>query len=188
MMMHHDELLQQRELDGVLPRDQSAALAVLTADRSALAQQSIKLQALDADLRSLALTVRTRGQQANHDVALRAAIMERVSQRMPATHVRVRPLDLIYATSAAMLALATYGLAGAAVRTLFEQAVVMTWAIGISLTMGLLLLIAPGFLRRAESGMLGTILRRPIAIGPADVLVYRAVGVALVVGGIWLTY
>lgn len=186
--MRPEDCLQQRELDGVLPRDQAAALVALTCDRPAFAKQLAALQDLDADLRRLATSVSASGRQAHHDVVLRVAIMERVSNRVPATQVRVRPLDLIYAASAAVLALATYGLAGAAVRTLFEQAVVMTWAIGISLSLGLLLLIAPGFLRRAESGVLGTILRRPVAIGPADVLVYRAVGVALVVGGIWLTY
>lgn len=187
-MMRSEDRLQQRELDGVLPRDQVAALAVLTRDRPSLAQQSIAMQTLDADLRSLAAVVSAPSRRAEHNVTLRGLIMERVAHRTPATHLRVRPLDVIYAASAAMLALTTYGLAGAAVRTLFEQAVVMTWAIGISLTLGMLLLIVPGFLRRAESGMLGSILRSPVAIGPADVLVYRAVGVALVVGGIWLTY
>ena len=186
--MHSEDRLQQRELDGVLPRDQVAALAALTSERPSLAQQSFAMHTLDADLRTLAAVVSTPSRRAEHDVALRGLIMERVANRTPATHLRVRPLDVIYAVSAAVLALVTYGFAGAAVRTLFEQAVVMTWAIGISLTLGMLLLIVPAFLRRAESGMLGSILRRPVAIGPADVLVYRAVGVALVVGGIWLTY
>lgn len=186
--MRSEDRLQQRELDGVLPRDQVAALAVLTSGRPSLAQQSVAMQTLDVDLRTLAAVVSAPSRRAEYDVVLRGMIMERVANRTPATHLRVRPLDIIYAASAAVLALATFGLAGAAVRTLFEQAVVMTWAIGISLTLGMLLLIVPGFLRRAESGMLGSILRRPVAIGPADVLVYRAVGVALVVGGIWLTY
>ena len=186
--MRSEDRLQQRALDGVLPRDESAALAALTSERPAFAQHSSALHALDMDLRALSQSVSASARQANHDVVLRASIMERVANRVPATQVRVRPLDLIYAASAAMLALATYGVAGAAVRTLFEQAVVMTWAIGISLTLGMLLLIIPGVLRRAESGLLGTILRRPVAIGPADVLIYRAVGVALVLGGIWLTY
>ena len=186
--MRSEDRLQQRALDGVLPRDESAALAALMSERPTLAQQSSALLALDTDLRALSSSTLASARQANHDVALRAAIMEGVANRIPATQVRVRPLDLIYAASAAVLALATYGVAGATVRTLFEQAVVMTWAMGISLTLGMLLLLIPGVLRRAESGLLGSILRRPVAIGPADVLIYRAVGMALVVGGIWLTY
>ena len=72
-------------------------------------------------------------------------------------------------------------------KTLFEQAVVMTWAIGLSLALGMLLLLVPSLLRNAESSLLGTLLRRPVSVGPADVLVYRAVGAALVVGAVWLT-
>jgi len=182
--MNPESRLQQRELDGVLPRDQVAALAVLTAEQPNLAAQATALLGLDADLRHLAAPLR----QLNHDLHVRATIMQRVANRVPVPHLRLRPLDLVYAAAVAVLAIATYGLAGAAVRTLFEQAVVMTWVIGLSLMLGLLLMIAPGFLRQAESGFLAALMRRPVAIGPADVVIYRAVGVVLVIGGIWLTY
>lgn len=182
--MRAEDRLQQRELDRVLPRDESAALAALTASRPDIAHQAAALQALDADLRAMAKPLRT----ADHDLDLRQRIMARVAQRQPAAQVRVRPLDLVYAASAAVLVFAAYGLTGAAVRTLFEQAVVMTWAIGLSLVLGMLLLAVPSLLRNAESSLLGALLRRPVTVGPADVLVYRAVGAALVVGAVWLTH
>ena len=183
-VMRPEDSLQQRALDGVLPRDQAAALAEMVAGRPALAQQAAALESLHADLRLVA------GQPppSERQIAAREAIMARVVARVPATQVRVRPLDVIYAATAAVLVFAAYGLTRATVHTLFEQAVVMTWAIGLSLSLGLLLLIIPGFLRRAESSLLSSLVRSPITIGPADVLIYRAVGLALVVGGIWLTY
>ncbi len=174
------DLLQQRDLDGVLPPDQAAALAALTAGRPELARQAEHLHEVDADLRRLSR------RHIDHHVALRLAIMAKVAERTPAAQVRVRPLDLVYAMTAAVIVLATYGLAGATIHTLFAQAVVMTWAIGLSLLLGMILLLIPGFLRQAESSVLGAMMRRPVAIGPADALVYRAVGLALVIGGIWL--
>lgn len=182
--MRAEDSFQQRALDGVLPRDQAAALADMVASRPALAQQAAALQALHADLRQMA------GQPSagERQLAVREAIMARVAARVPAPQVRVRPLDAIYAATAAVLVFAAYGLTGATVHTLLEQAVVMTWAIGLSLTLGLLLLIIPSFLRQAESSLLSSLVRRPVTIGPADVLIYRAVGFALVIGGIWLTY
>jgi hypothetical protein len=188
--MRHQDSLQQRALDGVLPCEQAAGFAEMVASRPALAEQAAALQALDADLRRVTNAAQsTRGEQRNADhVRLRQAIMARIAARVPASQVRVRPLDVIYASAAAILVFAAYGLTRATVQTLFEQAVVMTWAIGLSLTLGLLLLILPSFLRRAEASLLRTVMRRPITIGPADILIYRAVGMALVVGGIWLTY
>ncbi len=182
--MRFEDSLQQRALDRVLPRDQAAALAEMVASRPAMAQQAMALQALDADLRQVA------GHQpaSVRQIAVREAIMARVAARVPTTQIRVRPLDVIYAATAAVLVFAAYGLTGATVHTLFEQAVVMTWAIGLSLALGLLLLIIPSFLRQAESSLLSSLMRRPITIGAADILIYRAVGLALVVGGIWLTY
>jgi hypothetical protein len=190
-LMRPEESLQQRALDGVLPREQAAGLAGMLASRPALAQQAAALQALDADLRQISQNTAVLTSEAHSEVGqlrLRQAIMARVATRVPASQVRVRPLDVIYAAAAAVLVFAAYGLTRATVQTLFEQAVVMTWAIGLSLTLGLLLLILPSFLRRAEASLLRTVMRRPIAIGPADILIYRAVGMALVVGGIWLTY
>ncbi len=176
------DLLQQRDLDGVLPPDQAAALAALTAGRPELARQAEQLHEVDADLRRVSLSLWTN----DHHLALRSAIMAKVAERTPTAQVRVRPLDLVYAMAAAVLVLATYGLAGATVHTLFAQAVVMTWAVGLSLLLGLIMLLIPGLLRQAESSVLGAMMSRPVAIGPVDALVYRAVGLALVIGGIWL--
>jgi hypothetical protein len=54
--------------------------------------------------------------------------------------------------------------------------------------MGAALVCAPARLRAGESGLLSRLLGRPVAIGTADAMVYRAVGASLIVAGLWLAY
>lgn len=180
--MHDHHRLLQRELDGALGAAEAAGVRQLVADRPDLAQQADRLQRLDADLRGLA--------QPLSSVTAATVLQERICASLPLSppiaQVSFRLVDLGFAAAVAAMLFVTYGVVGTAARNLFQEAVLLTWMMGLSLIAGLAMVLVPGFLRSLESGVLGRLIGRPIAIGPTDVLVYRAAGFALVVGGLWL--
>lgn len=175
-MMTPNERLLQRALDGALDRHASAAAEHLDAPRLAA------LRVLDGGLKELAAPVRE--QRAD----LQASIVVRLPAHPPQRQVRVRALDLIYAAIAATVVVVTYGILGTAVKSQLQMAIVLSWAVGLSMVAGMALMCMPGLLRAGESGLLSRLLGKPVAIGPADVLVYRAVGASLVVAGLWLAH
>ena len=175
--------LLQRDLDGALPRSESAAVAGLVAVDPALMRARGELQQLDADLKrmSASLTVA-------EEAYLRAQIMAALPLGLPTREVQVRPIDVVYAMCAVALVVIVYGTLATARQTILEQTAVLVWLVGFSLLAGSAMVLAPGFLRSCESGFLARVLGRPVAIGAADALVYRAVGASLVIGGLWLTW
>ncbi len=181
--MQANDRLVQRELDGALPRAEAAAVERMIAGDAQLNRGAESLRGLDADLKRMAAVERTADR-----AEFQARIVAALPEGAPARQVRVRPIDLVYATSAVVLVALTYGLLGAAVHTLLEQAVVLVWIVAIGLIGGMAMLLAPGLLRALESNTVGRLFGRPVAIGSADVLVYRAAGAALVVGAVWLAY
>lgn len=174
--MRQYERLLQRLIDGELSRHEAAGLAQLMQGRPELAEQERKLRDL-AVLMSL---------DARHEdgEALRSAILLRLPARPPRAEARVRPLDVLYAGLVIALISTTF----AVLKVMTDQAMLLAVLAIISLVAGLALLLMAGWLRQTEAGMLSRLLRRPIAIGPGDVLVYRAVGLALALGGFWLVY
>ena len=181
--MHDRDRLLQRELDGALGPAEASAVRRLTQDEPALARTAKDLHALDADLQALAAPLRMAGTD-----ALQGRVLAGLPSAPPARQVRVRPADVMFTVIIAVLVVTTYGILGTAVSSLIQEAVVLTWLMGLSLAAGLALLVAPGFLRAMESGLMGRLLGRPVAIGPADALIYRGAGAALVVGALWLGF
>lgn len=181
--MKANDRLVQRELDGALPRAEAAAVGRMVAGDARLGRGAEALRGLDADLKRLVSVERT---------ADRADLQERIVSALPAglptRQVRIRPIDLVYALSAVVLVALGYGLLGAAVHTLLEQTVVLVWIVAFGLVGGMGLLLAPGLMRALESNTIGRLISRPVALGAADVLAYRAAGAALVVGAVWLAY
>jgi hypothetical protein len=176
-MRQHDRWL-QRLVDGELSRQEAAGLARLQQERPELADQERRL-------RDLAVLMRLESARAPHaHEELRSAILLRLPARPPRAEARVRPLDLAYAGLVIGLIAATF----AVVKVVADQAMLLAILAVISLMAGTGLLLMAGWLRQTEAGMLSKLLRRPVAIGPGDVLVYRAVGLALAVGGLWLAY
>ena len=175
--------LLQRDLDGALPRSESAAVAGLVAADPALTRARGDLQQLDADLKRMSAP-----HAVANEVMVRAHIMAALPPGLPTRQVQVRPLDVVYAMCSVALVVIAYGTVATASQTILEQTAVLVWLVGFSLLAGLALVLAPGFLRSCESGFLARVLGRPVAIGAADALVYRAVGASLVISGLWLTW
>lgn len=181
--MKPNDRLVQRELDGALSRHEAAAVERMVAGDVPLTREAQALRGLDADLKLL-----TSAQRTADRADLQARIVSALPEGLPVRQVRVRPIDLVYALSAVVLVALGYGLLGAAVHTLLEQTVVLVWIVAFGLVAGMVLLLAPGFMRALESNTIGRLFSRPVAIGAADVLAYRATGAALVVGAVWLAY
>ena len=74
-----------------------------------------------------------------------------------------------------------YGLAGT-LRDLLPLTIVAV----CSIVIGAVCIAAAGPLLRVEAKAANRLLRKRIAIGNADVWTFRMVGLAIVVGGIWL--
>ena len=181
--MTPQQRLLQRDLDGAMPRSESAAVAGLVAADPALTRVRGDLQQLDADLKQLSAP-----QTVTDEAFVRAQIMAALPLGLPTRQVQVRPIDMVYAMCVIALVVIAYGTLATASRTILEQTAVLVWLVGFSLLAGLALVLAPAFLRSCESGFLARVLGRPVAIGAADALVYRAVGASLVIGGLWLTW
>ncbi len=96
---------------------------------------------------------------------------------------RVTPVELVYAILLVVLVGFGFGLVGNLSSNPLLHFVV---AVG-SLIAGIALFALAGLIRRMEAGLLGHFLHRPIVVGPADLLVYRAIGIGLVIGGVWLS-
>jgi hypothetical protein len=169
------ERLLQRTLDGMADPARSAAAEHL--DPAHLEA----LRRLDA-----ALKVRAEPRQRVAPEVVVARIVAALPATAPAAQVRVRPVDILVAVLAATVLAMVYGMVATVSQTILAQTMWLAWAVGLSLGLGLVLLVLPGVLRSWESGLFHRLLGRPIAIGPADALIYRAVGAGLVIGGIWL--
>ena len=181
--MNPQQRLLQRDLDGALPRSESAAVAGLAAADPTLTRIKGDLLQLDADLKRMSVL-----NPVADEADARAQIMAALPLGLPTRHVQVRPIDVVYAMCAVALVVIAYGALAIARHTILEQTAVLVWLVGLSLLAGLALVLAPGFLRSCESGLLARVLGRPVAIGAADALVYRAVGASLVIGGLWLSW
>jgi hypothetical protein len=176
--MHHDERLLQRLIDGDLSRHEADAMERAALDRPELAQRLRLLRQLHADLAGAA---RPLGADQHHDLHTR--IVQHLPTTRPKPYARIRPIDLVTAATALALVLIAYALFGSIVRGSFA---VLTLAC-ISFVGGSLVLVLAGMLRRMEAGLISRLLGRPIAVGPADLLICRAVGVGLAIGGLYLT-
>ena len=181
--MTPQQRLLQRDLDGALPRSESAAVAALAAADPALARVRGDLLQLDADLKRVSAPL-----PVADEAGVRARIMAALPLGSPARQLHVRPLDAVYAMCAVALVVIAYGSLATASQTILEQTAVLVWLVGFSLLAGLALLLAPGLLRSCESGLWARVVGRPVAIGATDALVYRAVGASLLIGGLWLTW
>jgi hypothetical protein len=175
--MSDRDLLLQRLIDGRLSPAEAAALERTAQDDAAFAERYRLLQTLHQDLAAAASPL---DGDAHH------RLLDRIVQHLPAAkpqvYARVSPFDLVLAVSV----LGCVAVAIGAVGSLVRGGVALLAAACISVTVGMLMLALAGMLRRVEAGVLRRLIGRPVTVGPADVLVYRAVGVGLALGGLYL--
>jgi anti-sigma factor RsiW len=175
--MHREDRLLQRLIDGALSPHEAAALERTVQERPDLASRLQALRALHGDLAAVAQPISA---DQHHDLHVR--ILAHLPTTRPKVYARIRPIDLV--TAAAVLAVVVMGyvLGG----SMAHGGLVSLAAACLSFVGGLLVLIMAGMLRRLEAGIRARLLGPPVNVGPADLLVTRAVGIGLAIGGILL--
>jgi anti-sigma factor RsiW len=176
--MPDNDILLQRAVDGQLGPAENAAVRCMIAGDPQIAAREQALTGLDQLLRQAAAP---RRQLADHQ-RLRERIMARLPANRPIEQVQLRIGDVVLGTAVIGLLVMTYGTLG----LVLDRSLLLVLLAGISLVAGCGLLAFAGALR-GDLPMLGMLLRRRIAVGPGEVLVYRAIGLTIAVGGIWLT-
>jgi anti-sigma factor RsiW len=175
--MKPNDLLLQRFHDGELSQAEAAGLDRLMRERPELKAASQRLDALDALLKDHVAEVRT-GQVAE--------LVDRIQQALPSTipkrQVQISGVHVVVA--AVLVSFVGLAVMVADQLTGVMRDVVPVWSLAcISAICGLALLIAARPLLRIEAGLFNRLLRRRLAVGDGEVLVCRALGVALIVGG-----
>lgn len=170
------EQLLQRYRDGRLDRDQAAALERMVSSDPALARQAAGLADLDQGLRRLAAA-----RPDDHHL-LADRIVAALPPTLPKAEARLSLRDLLVAGTAGGVVAMTY----AVIATITDRLQLLVALALVSLVAGCAIMLLAGSLRRAETGLVGRLLGRRVSVGPGDVLVYRTVGFALAVGGVWL--
>lgn len=173
----HTRLL-QRYVDGELGADEAAAARHLIAGNAAARDEIGRLEHLHARLERLA-QLEAVAVDANHEAV--SAICRRLPATAPQRQRRLPAYQLLTAVAAVAVIGLAYGLAGHR-RDLLPLSVMAV----ISLVIGLILIVMAGPLLRGDGGALARLLRRPVTVGTADVWTCRAIGLAIVIGGIYL--
>jgi hypothetical protein len=177
--MSSDALLVQRLVDGALPSHTAAAVERSLVDRPQAAADRAAL----ADLHTL-LGKAAKPLSADQHRLQMLSIVGRLPDRAPQPHAKIRVLDMAVACGLFILLLST---------TVFMHSVVersamhLVGAVGC-LVVGLAVMALASMLQRLSHTSLRRAVRTPISLGPTDILAYRAVGLALVIGGCYYLF
>jgi hypothetical protein len=176
--MDDRQRLLQRARDGALGPAENAALRAMLAADPTLAAAEERLATLDSLLRQEAAPRRQRSTD-----AVMAHIIDHLPARVPTAEMQLRLGDVIMGGLLVSLVAVTYSIIG----TMFNHSAMLVALAVVSLVAGCGLLAFAGALR-GDLPLLGALLRRRVAVGSGEVLVYRAVGCAIAVGGVWLSW
>jgi len=172
--MSHDSLMLQRLVDGALPSHTAAAVKRSLDDRPAAAAECAAI----ADLHNL-LGKATKPLSADRHRSQMLAIVNRLPDRAPQPHAKVRVLDMVLAAGIFALLISTSVIMHSTVERSPTHLIIAIACLVVGLgVMGL-----TSMLQRASGIGLRRAVRTPISLGPTHVLAYRAVGLALVIGG-----
>jgi len=173
--MNTHDLLIQRYLDGELGEAQAAAVDHLLHDDPAAADLLRRLRALGGALQR-------RAERFQHTAQpLLTAISERLPSILPVRSHHLSLVQLAIAGSAIPMAILLFGLKGS-----YKDMVNLTALAGLSILCGALLIAGAQSLSGVPRGWLGSMLRYRLSIGRHDRLLYRATGLVIVAGGIYL--
>jgi len=177
--MQDQDLHLQRLLDGALSAPEAAGVTSQIASDPRLGARLSALQGLDAQLQDLAQPMTS----ASHQLLL-SRISDALPRSAPAVHARVRPTDVIMAIAVLAFVMISFGTAG----SLLHGSTVLLALACVGLVSGMLILVLAAMVRRAERGLLRHLLGTAVSLGPADLLVYRAIGIGLSLGGLYLAH
>lgn len=174
-MRDADQLL-QRYLDGELDAAQSAAMQHMLAGDERLRTQLTSLERLNGLLKTAYLS-----ENADHESV--AAVCAKLAPAAPMRQRQMRVLDVLTLAAFVAMTALIYGLVGS-----FEDIVPLSLIAILSMVVGGALVALAQPLQEMKTGLLSKLFQRRFNLGCSDVTVYRAVGLTIFVGGLWLAY
>jgi anti-sigma factor RsiW len=174
-MQQADQFL-QRYLDGELDAAQSAAMQHMLAGDERLRAQMTALERLGG-----LLTAAHLGKTAEQESLAR--ICAKLPNAAPMRQRHMRVIDVMALTAFVAMTALIYGLVGS-----FEDFVPLSLIAILSMVVGGALLALAQPLQEIKTGLLSKLFQRRFNLGCSDVTVYRAIGLTIFVGGLWLAY
>lgn len=173
------ERLVQRYVDGVCNRAEAAAVESMTAQDPALAGRLSALRRLDGLMQA-----RTRCLPVPRDREdLIAAIVDALPSQSPARQTSLAVGQIVgVAAAVAFVAVA----AGLARSSPLRQLLDLTLVSSLAIILGLVFVLLARPLRDAEGQIFGRLLRRRVRLNAADVVATRVVGIAVILGGLYV--
>jgi anti-sigma factor RsiW len=174
------ERLLQRYQDGEANRAQQSAVEGLLASEPGLARQAQRLERMDGLLKARA------GKLGEHDAAAMAAmVMERLPAEIPRMRTKLSVAHLLVGTMAVAMVGVTASIAPLMRPWLPVEGIAAACAFA-----GLALVVAARPLAQLENGMIARLMAIRLTVGDGEVLVCRALGIALLIGaahiaGLW---
>ncbi len=178
--MDSSSRLLQRFADGAASTAEAQLVSHLVQHDADTRQRLAVISSLDNALRHAYRP--HQGARDHHDQVLQL-IRNRLPTTIPKSSISLTLVDLVYGIMLVSLMGVGYGLLG----SLSAQPVLLLTIAIFSLIGGLALTVLAGAVRRLESSVLGSLLHRRVTVGSTDVLVYRAIGIGMAMGGLWLT-
>jgi len=178
--MDSSSRLLQRFADGAASTAEAQLVSHLVQHDEESRQRLAIISSLDSALRHAYR--QPRETRVSHDLVLQL-IKNRLPTTIPKISISLTLADLLYGVMLVGLVGFGYGVLG----SLSAQPVLLLTIAIFSLIGGLALTVLAGTVRRLESSVLGSLLHRRVTVGSADVLVYRAIGIGMAMGGLWLT-
>ncbi len=177
--VHSEDLHSQRQLDGRLSPGEAAAVDAALARDAARADEASRMRVLHAELSA---ALRPLDLDTHHALLTRFA--QALPQGAPQPSRRLRTADLVLGVALLCMVGLCFGATGSIAHgTIAAMAIASMGLIG-----GMLLLLIATMLVRNNNGLLSKLLGRKLVIGPADVLLCRAIGLGMVIGGIYLAH
>jgi anti-sigma factor RsiW len=174
--MRQDDQLLQRYLDGELDAAQSAAMQHMLAGDERLRTHLTALERLNGLLKTAYLSE-------NADRESVAAICAKMPVAAPMRQRQMRVIDVLTLASFVAMTALVYGLVGS-----FEDFVPLSLIAILSMVVGGALVALAQPLQAIKSGLLTKLFQQRFNLGCSDVTVYRAVGLTIFIGGLWLAY
>jgi hypothetical protein len=177
--MQDQDLHLQRLLDGALSAAEAAGVQSQVASDPQLSKRMDSWQQLHRDI-----TASVHPLRAHEHQHLLTRITDALPSRAPKAYASIRPSDIVLASSVLAMISICFATAGSIMHG--STALVALACVGVAA--GTCILVLAAMLRRAERGLLRNLLGTSVHLGPADLLIYRAIGIGLALGGMYLAH
>jgi hypothetical protein len=176
--MHIHEQTIQRYLDGELSSAEAQAVQAMLDAQPGLKKQFVRAQAFD-ELLYQSASYRDDSQQHEQIASIMDSLPAAAPQRKPSFSLA----QMVFAACLVICIGLSYGYAGSSdLETIVPISIITI----VSLVIGFLLVFMARPLRKVEASIAARFLNWRLNVGQADVIMHRAAGIAIILGGAYL--